>query len=299
MLKESSMAAPETTRPPRRIPSPRDAWRHAKRLYDGINHFDRQGGGGVGFSSLVKLAGWAGLLAVLAVLVVKVRHIQADLDPVAHGVERLHDELNVARSALRDQSNRSRSELSQLAEQADHLREEITHQAEIDARAGKVVTVADREAQELVAKLRDDLARADALIDAQSKLQGAVSTFGASVERQRQGFESAGTKLAAASQALGDSLTRSQQRAASLEKDVGGVSLASTRAALSKVDSDAKALSDALEKSTRDALALDALLQQRGDALREQISREQVASAVDKKPAAALPTLTSASAPAH
>jgi chromosome segregation ATPase len=289
------------SRPRRRL---KPLVRRALRLYRGVNRLDRSGGGGFGLSTLVKLAGWAGLIAVLAVLAVRVRRIQDQLDPVANGVEKLRAEIETARHSVRSDSDGAREQLEHLEQDALDLRTRVEQQAELDARASRELTAAGSQARTLVARLEQDAANAEALQGDHARAQQALRTFTLSIDSGRSSLEAGNGKLAAGQQAVGDSLQKAQQRTEQLEKEVAAVGVKPARAALDKVEEDAKALADALEKTTAHAKALDAVLArnldevQRSTARRDEALR-QAGPAVVVRPAAGVPMASPAPRPAE
>jgi chromosome segregation ATPase len=258
--------------------------RGAVELYRNINKVDRWSGGGFGLSTVVKIAGWAGLLAIMAVLVTKVRMIQRELDPVAHGVEELQQELDQARSRLQGESQRSMKEIEELRDQARGLRNNVEKTSNLDDKAAHELGEAEAAAKTLSKTFQDQ----------QDALARSLSDLSKTLAQGRGSLQGSSDRA----QALQDALGKVQSAAADLQKSMAQLQLAPTQAALAKVQANAEALSDALEKadgkvqSSSDALvqALDkatARANALDAALAKKAERAQAAPAPSLQPARA------------
>jgi chromosome segregation ATPase len=232
--------------PPPRRPLPARIARHVWRLYGRLGRLDRLGGGGLAFSTVVKVAAWAGLLAVLAVLVSRLRGIEAQLDPVAHGVEKLQRDVEAARGSLAEQSKRSRAELEELGERARTLRLTVERTADVEAKAGRDVGQVATDARALRDELQARLDEIRALEARQAEAVQKLSDLAEAADASQVAVRAAAQTDVASLQALNESMKGMEASAAALERGVAALPVGAAQAELAEVQANAGKLAQAL-----------------------------------------------------
>ncbi len=245
--------------------SPKHVAKHGLLLYHNLNKLDRWGGGGFGLSTLVKLAGWAGLIAVIGALVVKLKVVEQQLDPVSHGVDALCSELENARTELKEQARRDRSELEGARSDAAALREAVRASATAHAQAGAALTDADRTTRALADRLASELERAKQVGARADNVASDLGTFEDAVAAARARLTDSQTAATTSWGGLGDDLQAARTRAQTLDHSITGVDVTPVQTDLSHVDAQARALELALQSATLEAQTLDRALQERID----------------------------------
>lgn len=270
---------PPTPEPgPAPRPASKGVHRVALELYRTINKLDKWGGGGFGLSTVVKIAGWAGLIAVLATLVVKLRTVEQQLDPVSNGVRQLRAELQAARDGVGVQAQKSQAALRALTTHVAALDDAVTQGSQVAARAHGRLEGSDSRSAALQAQLDAELAQAKALADRATAVGATVDALSAELTTSRSGIQKSATSAQAALGQVQGDLGQVHQRAQAL---ADALTVASTQATLSKIEVDASALDAALQRSTHHAEALDALLAQR---IAAETARAAAAKAGPKQP---------------
>jgi hypothetical protein len=262
MESDSSPPTPPEAAPPGPL-SPHHVARQGLLLYHNLNKLDRWGGGGFGLSTLVKLAGWAGLLAVLGTLVVKLRVVEQQLDPVSHGVDALRTELESARDELAKQARRNRSELEAAQADAAALREAIKATSSAHERAGASLTDADRETRALAEQLASELGEAKQLNDRETAAASDVGGFQDAMASAKARLGDAQTAAASSLGGLGDDLQSARTHAQALDHALTSYDLASLQSEWSLITTQEHALLAALQSATTDAQSLDHAIQER------------------------------------
>lgn len=272
----SEALAPEATHPVRR------AAHEGLRLYKNLDKLDRFGGGGFALSTLVKLAGWAGLLFILGTLVTRLRTVEQQLDPVSNGVAKLQAELDAARLRVNTQASASAVALGQLGDDAQGLRKSLGTARERQARISESLGPIRDQELALGAQLQADLDGAKATAGTATSLAEAIAAYGPQLASAKgelaAQLEHAGTSSAD----LGSALTAAQTRAAGLDQALKALDVAPTRAALQDVEVQARGLADELAASRAKAAELNRLLAAR---LAEESARAPLPKAAPADPA--------------
>lgn len=250
------------------------------KFYKDLDHADQQGGGGLTLATVVKVAGWTGLIAVLAVLVGKLRDIEKQLDPVASSVQKLQVELDAARGALAAQTRSSQEELARLRLDAATLRAALGKSADDEKELGPAVQGAGKDAKALAEKLQQDLAAAEQMTQKRTALLEALDAYAKAIRASGDRVAGSAEKATGDTRALEESLARAQEKTLALERAVAALPVsgaeqrmtslaqaaANAQASLQKVDAAALDLAKAIESATKKAKALDSRLE-RGNKL--------------------------------
>lgn len=261
------MGSPEATPPPEPTrPSPvHKVARRGFRLYRALDKLDRAGGGGFGLSTLIKLAGWAGLLAILAALVMRLRTLEQQLDPVSHSVEQLEAELVQARSRVDDRAQASEQALAAVGEDAQELHRALRTARDGESKSAAALSqVRDREAA-LQTALQSSLDAAQATTVAQGNFTSGIDAQAGQLTSASAALGKDLDRAHGAASSAADSLARVQTEATALDGSLQALDVSRTRAALDDVANQAHALSQALQLSTSRLGELNALLQARID----------------------------------
>ncbi|MHB8416499.1 MAG: hypothetical protein ACYDCL_00375 [Myxococcales bacterium] len=168
-----------TEPPPRRGPAPppasgkplgrhvRSFWRNLLRLNQGRSGLNRASGGALWFSTGAKIVAYAGLCLIVFILIQKVKEIEAQLDPIGHGLSLLQGQLARAESDMGRDALASTHELVTLQQHARSLKDQLDQASQQHQRLGaKSLAEADEEARDLADMLARDAAAAKAM-DAQ------------------------------------------------------------------------------------------------------------------------------------
>jgi hypothetical protein len=185
---------PSAPEPEKKVLSARFVLKEGLLLYNNLTKLDRWGGGGLGLSTLVKLAGWAGLMAVLGALVVKLHAVERQLDPVEHGVDKLRAELDQARESLKVQEDLSAQELKQVHQQTQALEAMIRATIDAHQRDSGAVAEADHGARVLSEQLKAALERQHTVATKQELADGALGSFTEQVTQTQSALKSAGDR---------------------------------------------------------------------------------------------------------
>jgi chromosome segregation ATPase len=250
------------------------------KFYKDLDRADQQGGGGLTLATVVKVAGWTGLIAVLAVLVGKLRDIEKQLDPVASSVQKLQVELDAARGALAAQTKASQEELARLRLDAATLRAALGKSAEDEKEIGPAVQGAGKDAKALSEKLQQDLAAAEQMTQRRTALLEALDAYAKAIRASGDRVAGSADKATGETRALEESLARAQEKTLALERAIAALPVsgaeqrmtsltqaaANAQASLQKVDAAALDLAKAIESATKKAKALDSRLE-RGNKL--------------------------------
>jgi len=240
--------------------------------YGHLNRADRASGGGIGFATIVKLAGWAGLIAVMAALVVKLRTIEQQLDPVAHGVAELRDELDQARTDIHREAAASRGEIQQLGSDAAGLRASLKESRATQGAVRDSLDSSKSSAASQEANLRDGVEQSRVLSTTTATLAASVSDVQRDVEASRTSLGSTLSADSTAAKGLGDALTQVTAQAGALRQTLASLDAQPAQAALHDVTTQAQALADSLGQAKLHADELDRLLAKRAAAERTAIS---------------------------
>lgn len=244
-------------------------------LYHNLNKLDRWGGSGFGLSTLVKLAGWAGLIAVMAALVVKLRSVEQQLDPVSHSVDELRAELDAAKQDVKKEANLGKQELAHVHDEAVALRDAVRASTEAHAKDGSAVRDADQRAKELSEHLKSDLERAKAVSTQQEAVANDLGTYQQTVASAKSGLDTSSAQVAGSLTDLGNDLQSVRTRAQGLDKDLAALGVQPVRDDLARIDAEAKSLADALHAAVQDSHDLDQTLKARLDEERQLREAEQ------------------------
>ncbi|HUB06613.1 MAG TPA: hypothetical protein VMB50_06415 [Myxococcales bacterium] len=227
-----------TPPPPRESPLPAQApagkplkrhvrsfWRNVVRLNQGRSSINRASGGALWFQTGVKLVAYAGLCLIVFILIHKVKEIEAQLDPISHGLSQLQGQLQAAESDMGRDTQASQHELVNLQERARDLKDQLDQASEQHQKVGaKSLAEADEEARDLADTLTRDAtaakamdaqrdAAAQALADFAKALQAAKGQLSSEAAGLADGGAVATSALAAlraATQAQQDALAKQQ-----------------------------------------------------------------------------------------
>ena len=275
--------------------------REGLRLYRNFDKLDRFAGGGFGFSTLVKIAGWAGLIAVLAALAVRLRTVEQQLDPVAGDVAKLRAQLEDARMKVSHQASVSADALSAVDSDARTVRKSLADAEDGATMSLHAVNRTAAQEEVLRSELHDGVAQVQSLKEETAAMSREVTASGDEVAASRTALHGAASTVMSQSDELQAELGKAKGQAAVLSGKLDAVEVSETRASLDDVRAKARALSDALAASTASANQLRQVLDER--VAEEKAARERAAAAraasVSTAPVAAVdgPVPTSKSPP--
>jgi chromosome segregation ATPase len=96
-------------------------WRRIVLLQRGYADLNQATGGAFGFNTVAKILAWAGICAIVFLLLHKVHQIQQELDPVGQGLQQLQQQLRSARTSVATGTQASEQELEALRARAHRL----------------------------------------------------------------------------------------------------------------------------------------------------------------------------------
>ena len=152
----------------------------ARRGYAELNQATH---GAFAFNTAAKVLAWAGVCAIVLLLLHKVRQIQLELDPVGQGLEQLQRELQSARVQVEGDEKKSESDFEGLRSRAQHLAgalDEATRQEREGS--APLLLKAQEEAHGLAEAAAQEA-------DAYKALVGEREALGKSLAEQRQTME--------------------------------------------------------------------------------------------------------------
>jgi chromosome segregation ATPase len=235
----------------------------AVQLYRNINKVDRWGGGGFSLSTIVKLAGWAGLIAILAVLVMKLREVEEQLDPVTSIVTKLMKEVDASRVVIRQHTEQTRAELDGLHQEAIALKASVIKTEEAEAAARHAVEDVDQRAHSLSEELEAEVARAATLGSQGETAAQTLQAYTRNLTDIQTQLKTTADQANANAKAISESLKRAAEQTAVLEKSLAALQTSSTQASLAKADTAAKDLAQALDRATAKVKTMDNVVERK------------------------------------
>ncbi len=234
--------------------------REAVQLYRNINKVDHWGGGGLSLSTIVKLAGWAGLIAILAVLVMKLREVEEQLDPVANIVTRLMKEVEASRVSIRQHTDDTRAELDKLSTEAEALRGAVFRAEEAQVATQHTLEEVDKRARVLADQLEQETTRAEALASQGDTATETLKAYARALTDLQKELKDTADQANGNVKALSDSLHKASDQTADLQKAIAGLQTSQAQSSLARVDAAAKDLALSLERAASRAKAIEGVM---------------------------------------